>query len=106
MALVFTLAGLQTQLDSIATHIDNSAWASALAGCAKANAVLAGLPASAQSDTQTVTMRQDLRAMTDLIIAARAASPRDARRLIRANVRPQTSFPGKTQPPTQGDFIR
>lgn len=94
MALTYTLAGLQTQLDLVDADIAAADWAGALQNIARAELVLCGLPQSAASDTQTVTMRASLAAAKEAALAARAAVV-DNRRLLRAGVRHQTSGTGR-----------
>ena len=96
MALTYTLAGLQSVLDSVESNISSGDWAAALKHVARAELVLAGLPQSAASDTQTVTMRASIASAKDLILAARKATV-DNRRTLRAGVRHLTSGPGRRE---------
>lgn len=90
MALTFTITGLQTVLEEVNSAITSEDWPAAMKAIARANLVLAGLPASAASDTQAVTMRQDLRAAQDMVLAARRALVNN-KRMVRVGVRHQTS---------------
>lgn len=90
MALTYTLAGLQAVLDQVDTAITAEEWGTAQKHIARANLVLSGLPASTASDTQTVSMRQDLRAAADLVGKAMEETEKQnnqTRRLGRVGVR-------------------
>ena len=89
MALTYTLAGLQTILDLVDSAITGSDWPGAAKQVARANLILAGLPSSAASDTQTFSMRQDLKAAAEIVERAQRKVV-DNKRTIRAGVRHQT----------------
>lgn len=90
MALTYTIAGLQTQLDAVGTAIDADDYAAARRALAKAFAVLAGLPQEANALGAVVKMRSDLDKLAALLgeteTSAAAASP-DRRRLIKTGLR-------------------
>ena len=90
MALTYTLAGLQAVLDLVDTAITSSDWDGALVQVARGNLILAGLPASGESDTQKFAMRQHLKESADLVKAARGAVVNN-KRTLRVGVRHQTS---------------
>lgn len=94
VALTYTLAGLQSILDLVDTAITGSDWDGALMQISRANLVLSGLPASAASDTQSFSMRQDLARAADLVAKARAAVV-DSKRTVRVGVRHLTSGPSR-----------
>ncbi|MBX4215764.1 hypothetical protein KW797_02355 [Candidatus Parcubacteria bacterium] len=87
MALTFTIAGLQTQLQLIATAIDSGDFVSAKAEHAKALVLLTGLPEDVSSGEHVVKMRKNL---SDLLAAIDSAhsvsSTTDRRRLIQVGL--------------------
>lgn len=87
MALAFTIAGLQTQLDAVATAVDGEDYATARAALAKAYLVLAGLPQETQADGRVVKLRSDLDKVSAVLETASAGSSTDRRRLIRTGLR-------------------
>lgn len=94
MALTYTLAGLQTQLDLVDASVAAEDWAVAIKNIARAELVLAGLPQSAASDTQSVTMRASLESAKNLVMASRSVVV-DNRRLMRAGVRHLSGLPDR-----------
>lgn len=87
MALTYTIAGLQTQLDAVADAVDASAWASARRSLTKAWLVVSGLPSSVRTDGAELTMRVES-ALDKAIDEAKdeVNKAADNRRLIRFGV--------------------
>ena len=92
MALTYTLDGLQAVLDLVDSALSSEDWDGALRQIARADLVLSGLPQSAASDTQTVSMRSSLNSAKELVLAARSAVV-DNRRTLRVGVRHMTGSP-------------
>lgn len=87
MAITFTIAGLQTELQTAATAIDSEDFAAARKAIVKANLVLGGLPLSADVDGSLVKMRESLAQLEAQVDAAEASvSATDRRRLIRVGL--------------------
>jgi hypothetical protein len=88
MALTFSLAGLQTQLQLVATAIDAGDFTTAQAEYAKACTLLVGLPEQASDNGALVQMRKDLDKVGAQIAAASSASSGgDRRRLWRTGLK-------------------
>lgn len=99
MALTFSIAGLQTQLQLVATAIDSGDFATARSELAKADLILVGLPTEVKQDDRLVKMRDDLKSVREAIESA-SANTSDRRRLIRTGV----SHGGRqTRPAPYGD---
>lgn len=89
MALTFTIAGLQTQLQTIATAIDADDFTAAHAELAKALCILAALPEQVSSGENVVRMRKDLADLKAAIDGAADASDSatsDRKRFIRTGL--------------------
>lgn len=98
-----TLADYETMRALCDAAIVAEDWALATKYVARLNLLISGLPTSTLSDTQSVTMRQDLKAVADLILVARSTKV-DNRRFIKAGVRHQTGGGmAKRPPPRHGD---
>lgn len=91
MSLTFTLPGLQTQLQLVATAIDGSDYATALAELAKADLLMAGLPQETATDGAVLKMRKDLDSARAAVLEAQgSSSANDRRRRIRYGI----AYPG------------
>ena len=89
MALTFTIAGLQTQLQLIATAIDAEDFTSARAEHAKALCILAALPEQVSSGENVVRMRKDLadlKAAIDGAATSSESASADRKRFIRTRL--------------------
>ena len=89
MALTYTLAGLQTELDALVSATDSEDLETARKKLVRARSVLAGLPSSTQTDGATLTIRHTLDDLAKLIEQAERDSGQaaDNRRIIRLGVR-------------------
>lgn len=89
MALTYTLAGLQTELDAVVTSTDAEDWETARKKLIRARSVLAGLPQTTQTDGAILTLRAALDDLAKLIEEAERDSGQaaDNRRIIRVGVR-------------------
>lgn len=100
MALAFTIAGLQTQLDAVATAVDGNDYPSAYASLAKAQLILAGIPEEVASEGTMVKMRKTLAELQASLASAQSLNAAaDPRRLIRTG----TSFRGRRGDPCCGE---
>lgn len=84
VALTYTVAGLQTELDAVQAATDGSDWDTARKKLIRARLVLAGLPEEAGASGTTLRMRQTLDDLSKLIDEAKgeASSATDNQRRI------------------------
>lgn len=88
MAITFTPAGLQTELQSVATAIDSGDYVTARKALVKAGLVLNGLPVEVRARSEFARYREDLAKLEAQLDALEASVTRtDRRRLIRTGLR-------------------
>ncbi len=91
MALTYTMAGLQTELDSVQAATDGADWDTARRALIRARLVLAGLPENSANDGATLKLRHQLDDLAALIDASKAQDGRSAGRRM---TRTRTAFRG------------
>lgn len=85
MALTYTIAGLQTELDAVHVATDAGSWDTARRALIRARLVLASLPENAANDGATLKLRHQLDDLSKIIDDAQAQEGRAAgRRMIRS----------------------
>lgn len=88
MALAFTMAGLQAQLQVVSDAITSRDWPLAEAELANAELILGGMPEEVMSAENRVRLRASLDGVAKRLTAARASGNNtDRRRMIRTGLK-------------------
>ena len=85
MALTYTVAGLETELNSVQVATDASDWTTAYQKLIRARLVFARLP-RAEVEGVSVDFHRQIDDLTRLIEAAKSEVGKDRRRMVRTRV--------------------
>ena len=88
MAILYTVAGLQTVLDEVEVHVLAEGWEAAKLDLVRAKLILAGLPSEFSGDGAVIKMADQISEVTALLEGLETASKSggDRRRMIRTGL--------------------